>query len=137
MAGMTAALFYFILFLSSGLTAQSYTKDQFSKRVDETASAIKKAEKTYKSIEKEVKRHFPEGKRKSPLYLVIRDDFMEYRGIMKRLNEYNISIDRNSDKFSKLFGGVFKGKDVISTEDEEFSQVLKLAKNLRRHCRNL
>ena len=130
MAGKSAALLYFILFLSSGLTAQSYTKDQFSKRVDETASAIKKAEKTYKSIEKEVKRHFPEGKRKSPLYLVIRDDFMEYRGIMKRLNEYNISIDRNSDKFSKLFGGVFKGKDVISTEDEEFSQVLKLAKEL-------
>ena len=38
-----------------------------------------------------------------------------------------IGIVTNS---AKLFGGVFKGKDVISTEDEEFSQVLKLAKEL-------
>lgn len=130
MFGKVAAHLCLILLFISVLNAQSYTNDQFSKRVDETASAINKAEKTYKDIEKEVKRHFPEGSRKSPIYLAIRDDFMVYREIMKRLNEYNVLLDRNSEKYSKLFGGIFGGKDVIAVEDEEFEQVKKLAVEL-------
>lgn len=130
MAGKLAALSFFTLIFTSGLTAQVYTKDQFSHRVDETTTAIRKAEKIYKNVEKEVQRHFPEGTRRSPLYLAIRDDFMEYREIMKRLNDNNISFNRSSEEYSKLFGGVFGGKDEISTEDDEFDKVNRLAGEL-------
>ena len=130
MAGKVAAVVFSTLLFISGLTAQSYSKSQFFKRVNETASAIKKVTKTYKSIENEVRLQFPDGTRKSPLYFAIRDDFLEYRKIMKRLNGHNISINKNSDKYSELFGGGLKGKKVISPEDEEFPQAKQLAGDL-------
>ncbi len=49
---------------------------------------------------------------------------------MKRLNGYNISINKNSDKYSELFGGGLMGKKVISPEDEEFPQAKQLAGDL-------
>jgi len=131
LAGKISALLSFILLLSSGLTAQSYTKGQFSKRVDETASAVRKAEIKYRSIEKEVKRYFPAGTLKSPLYLVIRDDYMEYRKLLKEMNGSKVFMEKRNRKYNKLFGPLQRQNlDFLREEDEEYVQAKELAEEL-------
>ncbi|HIO36535.1 MAG TPA: hypothetical protein EYN21_05450, partial [Candidatus Marinimicrobia bacterium] len=93
-------------------------------------AAVKETESSFKSIERAIKKQFPTGSQNSPIYLYLKKQYTSYSDIVKRTNTAEPLFKKNGAAYEKMFGGVFKRKDKITTEDDEFAEAKRLANEL-------
>ncbi|GEM_PF-447814 len=120
----------FTVAIISTLPAQTYKRDQFTHRIDMAVSSIKETEGKYKDIDKELKKQFPKRARSSPIYLSLKSEYTELRGIVDRIITAGPLFKKNNNAFEKLFGGPLKRKPEIRSADEEFSDAKRLSGEL-------
>ena len=112
------------------MSAESYKSNQFSLRIDEVTSSIKETESKFNNLEKSLKKQFPTTSRNSPIYLSMEIEYGEFSQIIERINTAGPLFKKNGRAYEKLFGGPFKRKDEITSEDQEFSEVKQLANEI-------
>ncbi|HHZ99936.1 MAG TPA: hypothetical protein EYN68_10500, partial [Candidatus Marinimicrobia bacterium] len=78
-------------------------------------AAVKETESSFKSIERAIKKQFPTGSQNSPIYLYLKKQYTSYSDIVKRTNTAEPLFKKNGAAYEKMFGGVFKRKDNITT----------------------
>ena len=57
-------------------------------------------------------------------------EYGEFSQIIERINTAGPLFKKNGRAYEKLFGGPFKRKDEITSEDQEFSEVKQLANEI-------
>ncbi|MBC8174307.1 MAG: hypothetical protein H8E82_01455 [Candidatus Marinimicrobia bacterium] len=128
------------IFLLSGIITTSLAieqtsslgKKQYDKQVKRLSKQYNDEKIKYRSVGRDIISLFPKETRKSPFYLSIRYEFLEYRRIMKTVDEKKTTLEEDHKKYKSQFShGIFKSVETLEKGDDNWEEAFKLSESLK------